>query len=210
MFSDDMYVVVERVVDGATVKYIELVSDRFTDETIPADSYFVDCGLSYDGAPANSFSGLDHLEGEDVAVLADGNVFNGLTVASGAVALPNSITASVVHIGLPYTSTMTTLDAELRGGNSPTIHNQIRNINGATIKLKDTRALWYGPDADNLDEYPFRTDEAPGDPTSLYTGEVDVALKPGSGETAEMTIVNTDPLPINVLSVITELEVGDQ
>jgi len=210
MFSDDTYVVVTRTINGSTKKYIELISDRFTDDVKPEDAYFVDCGLSYDSTPANSFSGLDHLEGEDVAVLADGNVFNGLTVASGAVTLPNSITASVVHIGLPYTSTMTTLDSELRGGNSPTIHNQIRNINGATIKLKDTRALWYGPDADNLDEYAFRTDEDPGDPTRPYTGEVDVALNPGSGETAEMTIVNTDPLPINVLSVITELEVGDQ
>ena len=44
-----------------------------------------------------TLNGLDHLEGETVIALADGNLVTGLTVASGAVTLANA--ASIIHVG---------------------------------------------------------------------------------------------------------------
>ena len=47
-------------------RYIEYFSPRIFREQ--QEAFFVDAGLSYSGPPANVFSGLEHLEGEVVAV----------------------------------------------------------------------------------------------------------------------------------------------
>jgi hypothetical protein len=105
---DDVYLVMQRTIDGNTVRYIEVLERPFdyaTDEV--EDAFFVDSGLSYDDTPVNQLSGLDHLEGETVVALADGGVVEGLTVSSGVVNLPYA--ASKIHIGLAYESRARTL-----------------------------------------------------------------------------------------------------
>ncbi|HMG18859.1 MAG TPA: hypothetical protein VK573_09055, partial [Gemmatimonadales bacterium] len=73
--EDALYVIVAREIDGDTVRYIERLERRdLRPGYIHATSFFVDSGLSYSGAPADVFSGLEHLEGQIVAVLADGIV----------------------------------------------------------------------------------------------------------------------------------------
>jgi hypothetical protein len=47
---DVPYFVVRRTVQGATVRYLERMAER--DQAMTSDSFFVDCGLSYDGRNA--------------------------------------------------------------------------------------------------------------------------------------------------------------
>ena len=61
----------------------------------------MDSGITYNGAPTTTITGLDHLEGKEVTALADGSVVTGKTVSSGQITLGTE--ASVVHVGLPYT-----------------------------------------------------------------------------------------------------------
>ncbi|TGV14887.1 hypothetical protein EN786_37025, partial [Mesorhizobium sp. M4B.F.Ca.ET.143.01.1.1] len=79
---DDIWLVVRRTIGGVTRRYIEVMQTPFEYGALE-DAFQVDCGLSYSGAPVNVVSGLGHLNGETVDVLADGKVFRGLTVASG-------------------------------------------------------------------------------------------------------------------------------
>ena len=37
------------------------------------DAFYLDSGLTYDSTPTTTISGVDHLEGETVQVLADGS-----------------------------------------------------------------------------------------------------------------------------------------
>jgi hypothetical protein len=74
-----------------------------------ADSFFVDSGLTYRGVGTSSVTGLSHLEGETVNILADGVVCDDDTVSSGAVSCavtvsgqPVAVLAEVIHVGLPY------------------------------------------------------------------------------------------------------------
>ena len=206
--NDEAYFVVKRVISGIERRYIERLNLRFIGNDIaPENAYFVDSGLSYDGVPADEFSGLAHLEGETVSILADGNVVNDLVVTSGAVTIP--FEASKVHIGLPYTCTIESLDYELRTEGSPTIHDKERNVNSVVIKLDNTRALNIGPTEDDLEEQSFRTDEDAGDPTKLFSGDKEIPLNPGDGNEAVVMIQNTDPLPIDILSIISKLDIGD-
>lgn len=82
------------------------------------------------------FLSLNHLEGKAVAVLADGNVVEGLSVASGKVTLPDA--AAVVHIGLPYVSDLETLDfAQPLGQNKA----KTANFPLALVTVQETRKL---------------------------------------------------------------------
>jgi hypothetical protein len=208
--EDEVYVVVNRTIEGATKRYVERFMPRlpYNDsfEIDVEDSYFVDSGLTYDSTPATTFSNLDHLEGEEVSVLADGNVVSGKTVSSGQIVLDNA--ASVVHIGLAYESVLESLDfvAQSEGG---TIQDKVKDVKSIVLSLQNTRALWYGPSSDRLVEAAFREDEDYGDPTELYTGDKEFFLEAGQSRESKVYIKNTDPLPLTILAILPRLEYGD-
>jgi len=98
--EDMLYVVVRRHINGRDVRYIERLESRSF--ATPADAFFVDSGLSYDGTPITTVRGLDHLEGKTVSILADGAVHPQRVVTSGTITLDNP--AGKIHVGLPITA----------------------------------------------------------------------------------------------------------
>ncbi len=135
---DAVYFIVKRTINGGTKRYIErMVARQWSSNAL---AWFVDCGLSYSGVPVSSVSGLDHLEGESVAVLADGNVLTNKTVTAGAISLGASY--STVIAGLPYTADLESLNLEIAG--SPTLQGQMKKISEVTARVKDTRSFKIG------------------------------------------------------------------
>ncbi len=103
--ADQVYMAVERVLNGKTVTYIEAFLDAFSEVDEPKDCRFVDCSLTYTSdTPTNALQGLQHLEGQEVSILVDGWVHPNLTVTNGSIKLQQS--GKVIHVGLPYTSTL--------------------------------------------------------------------------------------------------------
>ena len=109
--EDQVYVSIKREVNGSTVRHICFLSSIYFNDTI-TDAFFVDSGLTYDSTATTTISGLNHLEGEVVSILADGSTHPDKTVTGGTVTLDRS--ASKVHIGYGYTSFVKTL--RLEGG----------------------------------------------------------------------------------------------
>ncbi|MDQ4678173.1 hypothetical protein, partial [Stenotrophomonas maltophilia group sp. RNC7] len=103
--EDAVYTIVKRTINGQSVRYVERLHSRRVEAL--EDAFFVDAGLSYSGAPATTFGGLDHLEGEEVNILADGAVMSRQVVTGGEVTLQQP--ASTVHVGLPITADLVTL-----------------------------------------------------------------------------------------------------
>ena len=67
---DELYLLVRRVINGTERKYIEVMEEGIgVEEENTKENFFVDCGLSYHGEKAATLFGLDHLEGETVAIL---------------------------------------------------------------------------------------------------------------------------------------------
>lgn len=202
--EDEVYFVVKRNINGSDVRFVEKLHSR--NFTVIEDAYFVDCGLTYDGAAATVISGLDHLVGEAVSILADGNVSPQQVVAvGGTITLPQA--ASVVHVGLPYASTLETLNVDLTA-QGDTLQGKKKVINQATLRLEDTRELWIGPDTDHLVQVPFRTDEGYEEATRLYTGDKRVTIRSSWGTNGRVVIRQSDPLPITVLAIIPEVSPG--
>jgi hypothetical protein len=103
--EDQVWVSVNRTIGGATKRYIEYFSDRQFGTDVD-DAYFVDSGITYDSTATATITGLDHLEGETVAVLGDGVVQTSKTVSGGQITITS---ASTVQAGLPYTVQMKTM-----------------------------------------------------------------------------------------------------
>jgi len=152
-----------------------------------------------------SISGLDHLEGETLACLADGNVVAGLTVSSGAVTLSRA--ASRVHMGLGYTTDLETLDLNYTS-KAGTIQGRLKKVSKVILRFEDTRGGFVGPDADNLVEMKQREFELLGQPTQLITGDREVVITPDWNTGARIFIRQTDPLPLTLLAVVPDVAVG--
>ena len=105
--KDQVWVVVKRTVDGTDYRFIEYFEDVHDSDV--ADSFYVDSGLSYAGSGTTTVSGLDHLAGVSVAVLADGYYEGKQTVTSGGTITVTAL-SSKIHAGLPYTATLETID----------------------------------------------------------------------------------------------------
>jgi hypothetical protein len=112
--GDDVWLIVKRTIGGQTKRYIEIMTAPFEDGEVE-DAFAVDCGLSYTGTAVGTVSGLSHLNGQAVAILADGKVYSGLTVASGSVSLPSGATAAKWHVGLPFAASADTLELDVGG-----------------------------------------------------------------------------------------------
>lgn len=202
---DEVYLVVKRTIDGATKRYVERLMPRLPSTDV-ADAYFVDCGLTYDGVAADVISGLDHLEGETVVALADGNVVKNLVVTGGSITLPQD--AEKVHVGLPYECILAPMAFVYQAGEG-TVQGEVIDIDSVSVRLSNTRELWIGPNADNLFEVKFRTDEDYGEPTAMFTGLKDIPIAAGNGEEALVMFVVRDPVPCTVLEVVARATNGD-
>jgi len=204
--QDVLWMIVRRTINGTTVRYVEYVEKYMTDEY----AFFVDCGLTYDGSPVTAISGLDHLEGEEVAVLVDGAVHPNRTVSAGAINL--QLAGSVVNVGLPYTATIKTMPVEA-GSQDGTAQGKEQRINNVVLDLFETGAgLWYGPNTTDMDEYAVRSSSHDMDePVPLFTGQTDLLAWPGEYEKGtQMVVQHRLPLPCTVRALLPQMHTYDR
>ena len=149
-------------------------------------------------------SGLSHLEGEAVSVLADGNVIEGLTVTDGAITLPR--TFYKVTVGLPYTARLVALPPSSQ---QIILDDKRKSFMGAAVHTEETRGLMVGTVDGDLYEIPNRTTEAWGEIIREYDGRRFVLVEDGWAMDAQMVYEQRYPLPAGILGFATTLEIGD-
>lgn len=152
-------------------------------------------------------SGLSHLEGETVSILADGAVMPQQTVSSGTITLPDDIKASRIHIGLPIEADIETLPLALEGASAFGQGRQ-KNVNKVWLRVYRSGGIFAGPSFTKLTEAKIRTDEVYGSPPDLKTGEVAVVLTPTWADSGTVCARQSDPLPLTITSMTLEVSVG--
>jgi hypothetical protein len=202
--EDVLYVVVRRTIGASQLRYVERLHTRIF--TAQADAFFVDSGLTYDGAPATTISGLTHLEGKTVDILADGAVHPRRTVTSGAITLEYA--ASKVHIGLPMTSDLRTLPLGMESA-AAAGQGTVKNVNKVHLRVAQSSVIQAGPAFDRLREYPARAITDPyGSPPALRDGELTLSIDPSWNQDAAICVRQDLPLPLTVLSMTLEIQAG--
>jgi len=199
--EDAVYVIVRREIEGVTKRYVERFASRIVNEA--EEAFFVHCGLTYRGLPNDNISGLDHLEGKTVAILADGNVMPQQVVVSGAITLPAP--ASIVHVGLPYVSELETLPL---GDTQAGVGKRKKTVK-LRARVERSRGMWVGPQRDVDNDNPIYMTEMKRDPlwsAALVTEEIEILTVPDNVEVATCIVQQRDPLPLAILALIPEVD----
>lgn len=198
--QNDVYFVVKR----GSKRFIEKMGKRLISSN-PADAFFVDAGLTYNGSPTSTISGLGHLEGKTVSVLADGYVLPRKVVSSGSISLGASY--SKVHVGLPYETDIETLNIEISVQDGISYGRSLR-VAEARISFLDSRGGYIGGNEDSLDELIQLSGTDLGSPLSYYTGEFAQAINSNYEEGGRILFRQSDPLPMTILAIMPKVVFG--
>ena len=201
------YVIIKRTINGSTKRYVEFIHNYDFDETDDTSFNFLDSQLEYSGSPVTTISGLSHLEGQTVSILADGATHPDKTVSSGEITLDRS--ASKVKVGLGYTSLLQTMRLDA-GSQDGTSQGKTKRIFDIAIRLYESLGVEVGPDLNNMERIPFRSSaDAMDSAVSVFTGDKEVEFR-GNYETDGFIVVRqTQPLPLTILSLYPRLQTND-
>ena len=163
------------------------------------------------GVSVSTVSGLSHLNTETVGILADG-LKESLTrtVVTDAVTLGSDYW--VVHVGLSYDQILFTLPKEA-GTQRGTAQGKWQRFSEIVFKVnRSTQDFKYGTDADNLDDVVLAITPTV---TTLYTGILPpqgggIAMRGGYKRGAQVYIKNSNPLPLELLSIMGELDTNEK
>lgn len=168
------------------------------------------------------FKGLWHLEGCEVSVLGDGFVvaspnnpdYDVLTVTNGKITLDRPY--SVIHVGIPITADLQTLDIDTANG-QPLVDKQ-KLVNYVRVSVEKSRGLWVGPKPpsdddddplENLSETHPSSDGQDNDaPPELKTEKLKVPIKNEWKSNGRVFMRQIDPLPLTILGVFPEVQVA--
>lgn len=174
----------------------------------------------------NVVTGLNHLEGKVVSILADGSVMPQKTVTNGAVSLPQSY--SSITIGLPYVCQLQTPYLDPQG---QTIQGKRKNIYSAIIRVENSRGFSVGTNQvdsstqpnNAIQVWPLATSTTSGMSeikdrgasaflgmsVPLFTGDIYKNVFGSWNVHGQVAVQQTYPLECNILSIVTNFDVGD-
>ncbi|WP_332751822.1 hypothetical protein [Hydrogenophaga sp.] len=199
--ANDVYLIVQRTVDGAVRRYVELLDY----DTL--DRVYSDCTAIYEGAATTVVTGLDHLEGLTVTAIVkesseteNGDVHSSRVVTDGQIEFGYPV--EYAAIGLPYTTTLELLDPEFGDVASPSA-GRTKSVIDVVVRFQDTTSAKI-----NGVDVPFRNiGDLLNQPVDQYTG--DKRLKHLGWTSPENIVITSDtPTPFSVLGVIIEAQVN--
>ena len=200
--EDQVWVIVQRYINGATKRYVEYFTPFEFNEDLTA-FHFLDSGLTYTGGETSTLSGLTHLEGEVVDIIGEGSVQNSKTVSSGSINLDTAIEEA--QVGLLYSSDLQTM--RLDEGYTETTQTKTVRVFDLSVRFQNTVGASVGPSSDNLTNIDFRDSGASMDlPVPLFTGDKQVEFDAGHGVEGLIYVKQPQALPMTILGIYPRLE----
>lgn len=171
------------------------------------DDLYLDAALTGESvSPTVNWSGLDHLNGLEVSVIADGIVQPSQTVSAGAITLSEA--ASTLTVGLPYTHVIEPLPPSVisQSGDG----RAVRLIE-VIFRLEDTAALRVDV-GNGLKDIPLRNieDLQLDQPAQSISEDIPVRALGWRKDLSKplWKIEQSLPLPFTLLAVQTDLKIG--
>ena len=184
--------------------YLEVMADQYEAGRPARECVYLDNAARYEGAPVQAVSGLGHLEGQEVGILADGAALSPRVVKDGSVTLDKMVTSAIV--GLPYVGDLETMPVEMVGQQGSSVGHK-KAVNSVMVLFHETASAKVGCSFSRLETVAFRTTEAHGQPTSPYSGTKRVIVPEYGRNTVTVCVRSDVPLPLTVLSVMPEVDV---
>jgi len=153
-------------------------------------------------------TGLSHLEGQTVQVLAGGSSHPDCVVSSGSITLNRG--ACKVHVGLRQKAKLQPLRLNM-GAQDGTSQGKLAKINRCTVRLFETVGLKYGRTFDNMDEMIFRNSTDPMDQAvPLFSGDKLLDF-PGDWDMYPyLCFEHDEALPCTIIALFPQVSVSDR
>lgn len=209
--DDQVYYVVNRTINGSTVRYLEKWAQEIDCRGDLSHCYLADSYVAYSGVKTNVITGLSHLEGEQVVVWADGLDVGTddtvspwtqrYTVSGGQITL--AAAASTVVVGLYYSSTFKSAKLGTAQPGLSTL-NQQKRLNHVGLVLADSYRLvpQFGQTLDDLDDRPLIVDGTTASDGTAASFDENMIEFPGSWTTdSRVCLVGHAPRPCTVMAV---------
>jgi len=207
--GDELWLIVKRTIDGRTVRTVEFMEAPLGHAVAQEDAFYVDCGLTYDGSPTTTLTGLWHLEGQTVKVYGDGAVYPDAVVADGSIAVSPAV--SVAQVGLGYRWLIEPMRYEIAAptGTSQALPKRINQIAvrfyrslGCNVGRSETEGEY--------DAIAFRdADDDTGAAPPLFTGDKDLTFEGAWDTDSPLVLFGTDPTPVTVVALMPQLGAND-
>ena len=222
---DEVWVIVKRTINGVTRRFVEVIERAYDGPRREAyatqaawraavladqeDAFYVDSGLTYDGAATTTISGLGHLEGETVDLWVDGAEHPQRVVAGGSVTLDYA--ATKVQAGLPARWRFCSLKLPYgvsAGGSTGVV--KTKRVHRVGYVLMDASAFRHGPTVEKLETLEFRVVSDPMDTAvPLFTGEYEAAFAGNNENDPRICLEGVGPGPFVCLAIAPEMSTND-
>ncbi len=203
--ADEIYMVIEREINGQSSYYLERLNQRWSVDQGIEHAFFVDAGITkINEQPDNTITGLEHLEGCTVSILADGSPIENMQVKNGAVTIPYA--ASIIHVGLGFSSKLSPLPVEGDLQTGTTIGKQ-RGYGQCSVRIHDTIGGKYGANQEELYDFPHIPTNW-GESVKPYSGHMDFIPGGGQGSDTSLWIVQDSPLPFCMSALVINLDIS--
>ncbi len=185
--EDKTYMIVRRTVNGATKRYVERMNW----------GAYQDCRKVLSPAGSSTLTGLSHLAGQSVSVVADGVDLGDFTVSgAGEIALPRP--AQAAQVGLRYTPKLRLLPPEFGTGMGAAAGKKV--LSGKTLVLfQDTIGCSVNGQAMAFREFGENVLDAPVSP---YSGWKDISDFGWAVDAGEIELTQPQSYPWMVLAVV--------
>ena len=205
--TDQLWLLVERDIGDQPRFYVERLTPLWESGDEQTTAFFVDSGLMYEGDPITTVTGLEHLEGETVQILADGAVHPSREVSGGQISLDYE--ASTLVVGLGYDSEALTQRIEA-GAADGTAQGKTKRIHRVVFRFFETLGATVGPDKETTQPIIFRsTADDMGAAVPLFTGDKFVDWEGDYDREGRVYVAQHQPLPMTVLAIMPQLMTQD-
>ena len=216
--EDVVMLVVEREIGGAKKYFLERLAGRFKDNDAVESAFFVDCGVTKTFEEAvTEVTGLSHLEGCAVSVLADGAPEMSHTVQDGKIIL--LYPAKTVTVGLGYTSVLCPMPAEadMQTGSSlgkrraygKCVLRLYRSVGGSYADSRNGDL--FRPEAwqeRTFYDLPFLPDEY-GQACRPFSGDMEITLPSGQDNDTTIWLKQDRPMPFRLVAICADVDFGE-
>lgn len=215
--SDEVYLIVRRTIGGQTRRYVEQMAEYFAPEDIDAPTaagaWFLDCALRITSvAGIGSVTQLAHLEGQEVAVFADGAMQKRKTVQGGTIQLDRK--SNDVLVGLPVRGYIRDLPRNFAAPSGST-SGHLKTVHEALIHLLYSgggRLRVYDAEEDVAERWePAIETGAQGYSglPPLFSGRKKLTVEGAWSAEAQLEFECDDALPCTVLALSPKIEVAE-
>lgn len=192
---------------------IPLEITAYTSSTIVTAIAIKDVPVAYRGVARTDwefakkkFYNLNHIEAKDVSVLADGNKVPNISVSNGQAVIPDA--AAVVHIGLPYTCDLETLEF---AGPQGSTKAKVVAVPAVHITVQETQSISIGVNdfASCKPQHVRYTETSMDRPVTARTGLVSATTNTTWSRNGRVVVRHEEPTAISINCFSPEVVLGE-